>query len=123
MNDLETLEDYLKNFDWEYAYIDDGYTYKLWDNRWSEIKKMIKDLGPEGMALYNKYKGKGWGDLKENKPISPHIKEKSDSIMQDLKGNKREFVKRYGKDAEKVMKGRAIQMAKNKIKEIKQNTK
>ena len=38
--------------------------------------------------------------------------EKREDAMMDLKANKRSFVKRYGKDAEKVMYGRATNIAK-----------
>ena len=38
--------------------------------------------------------------------------EKRENAIMDLKTNKRSFVKRYGKDAEKVMYGRATNMAK-----------
>jgi hypothetical protein len=40
--------------------------------------------------------------------------EKRENAIMDLKTNKRSFVKRYGKDAEKVMYGRATNMAKKK---------
>jgi hypothetical protein len=119
MNDLEILEDYLKNFDWEYWAIDDGEGYKYWNNIfYNQIKPLIKSLGLEGIELYNQYKGEGWGPISEKKEkVDSKVIEKSNSIMKDLKGNKREFVKRYGKDAEKVMKGRAIQMAKKNVEE------
>jgi hypothetical protein len=38
--------------------------------------------------------------------------DKREDIIKDMKGNKRSLVKRYGKDAEKVMYGRATNMAK-----------
>jgi len=55
--------------------------------------------------------------------------DKSEEIIKKLKGNKKDFVKRYGKDAEAVMYGRAVNMAKqqaenmenNKLKEMVKN--
>ena len=44
-----------------------------------------------------------------------------ENILQDLKKNKRDFVKRYGEDAEKVMYGTATNRAKAKIKEAVQS--
>lgn len=41
-----------------------------------------------------------------------------DKILNQLKNQKREFVLRYGKDAEKVMYGRAINKAKKKTKDV-----
>jgi len=43
--------------------------------------------------------------------------DKREDIIKDMKGNKRSLVKRYGKDAEKVMYGRATNMAKKKTDE------
>lgn len=119
MDNKEKLIELLKNFDWEYWAIDDGEGYKYWDNIfYNQIKPLIKSLGLEGIELYNQYKGEGWGPISEKKEkVDSKVIEKSNSIMKDLKGNKREFVKRYGKDAEKVMKGRAIQMAKKNVEE------
>jgi hypothetical protein len=119
MDNKEKLIELLKNFDWEYWAIDDGEGYKYWNNIfYNQIKPLIKSLGLEGIELYNQYKGEGWGPISEKKEkVDSKVIEKSNSIMKDLKGNKREFVKRYGKDAEKVMKGRAIQMAKKNVEE------
>ena len=46
------------------------------------------------------------------KKLSKAELNRREKIIQDLKGNKREFVKRYGKDAEKVMYARATNIAK-----------
>ena len=40
--------------------------------------------------------------------------EKREDIIMKMKGNKRDLVKKYGKDAEAVMYGRATNMAKKK---------
>ena len=42
---------------------------------------------------------------------------KREDVIKDMKKNKRALVKRYGKDAEKVMYGRATNLAKNKQKQ------
>ena len=49
--------------------------------------------------------------LNERK-LTPSEQSKREDIIQKLKKNKRELVKRYGKDAEKVMYGRATNLAK-----------
>jgi hypothetical protein len=46
--------------------------------------------------------------------LTPTELKKVDELYNMYKGNKREFVERYGKDAEKVMRGRAIKNAKKK---------
>ena len=50
-----------------------------------------------------------------NENLSKEVVNRKDEIYQDLKKDKREFVMRYGKDAEKVMMGRAIEMAKKEL--------
>ena len=40
--------------------------------------------------------------------------DKREDIIKDMKNNKRQLVKRYGKDAEAVMYGRATKLAKQK---------
>ena len=44
--------------------------------------------------------------------------EKREDIIMKMKGNKRDLVKKYGKDAEAVMYGRATNMAKKQTKEM-----
>ena len=47
--------------------------------------------------------------------------DKSEEIVKKLKGNKKDFVKRYGKDAEAVMYGRAVNMAKKQVENMENN--
>ena len=49
------------------------------------------------------------------KGLSPKTLEKRSSLIKNLKHRKRSFVKKYGKDAEKVMLGRATNVAKAQI--------
>lgn len=50
--------------------------------------------------------------------LTPTEIKKADELYNMYKDNKREFVERYGKDAEKVMRGRAIKNAKTKTKNM-----
>lgn len=112
---LQQLEDLLKYHDWYYAWSDDHRTYKAGDEVQSQIKILVKQLGQEGKDLYNKYAP---SDMKllEKKLTKPEKKEK-EKIVKGLKGQKKDFAKRYGKkDAEAVMYATATKLAK-KIKE------
>ena len=55
--------------------------------------------------------------INERKLSKTELKKREDIIM-NMKGNKRDLVKKYGKDAEAVMYGRATNMAKNKTTEM-----
>lgn len=53
--------------------------------------------------------------------LSKAESDKAEEIVKDLKGNKKDFVKRYGKDAEAVMYGRAVKLAKQQAENMKNN--
>ena len=55
--------------------------------------------------------------MNERKLSKSELKKREDIIM-NMKGNKRDLVKKYGKDAEAVMYGRATNMAKKQTKEM-----
>ncbi len=55
--------------------------------------------------------------INERKLSKAELKKREDIIMK-MKGNKRDLVKKYGKDAEAVMYGRATNMAKKQTKEM-----
>ena len=48
----------------------------------------------------------------------PQLTSRQWDVIMKMKKNKRSLVKQYGKDAEKVMYGRATNMAKKSVKEI-----
>jgi hypothetical protein len=53
-----------------------------------------------------------------SRELTPLELEKVEAKLKDLKSNKRSFVKRYGKDAEKVMRGRAISSVKKETEKM-----
>ena len=55
--------------------------------------------------------------MNERKLSKAELKKREDIIM-NMKDNKRDLVKKYGKDAEAVMYGRATNMAKKQTKEM-----
>ena len=58
--------------------------------------------------------------LNERKLTKSELDRRED-IIKDMKKNKRQLVKRYGRDAEKVMYGRATNLAKSKAKDMDQD--
>lgn len=49
------------------------------------------------------------------KKLSPEILDRAEDIYQAMKQNKRKFVEKHGKEAENVMRGRAINVAKKQV--------
>lgn len=54
-------------------------------------------------------------DVELNESLSKKVIDAREKILKNMKSNKRELVKRYGADAEKVMYGRATNLAKKQI--------
>jgi hypothetical protein len=54
-------------------------------------------------------------DVELNESLSKKVMDAREKILKNMKSNKRELVKRYGADAEKVMYGRATNLAKKQI--------
>lgn len=119
-DDKEKLINLLDSFDWEYTYSDDSRVYNKGELAYKQIQDLVKKLGKVGETIFNSAKPKKQPKLPNTgkytkKALGDKTLEKRDSVMQDLKGQKRDFVKRYGKDAEKVMVGRATNIAKGKL--------
>jgi len=109
---FQELESLLKNHDWYHAWSDDNRVYKAGRDVQDQINSLVKQLGPEGKILYNKYAPSDMKLLSEKKLTKPEKKEK-EKIMMGLKGQKKDFAKRYGKkDAESVMYATATKLAK-----------
>ena len=112
----QELENLLKNHDWYHAWSDDNRVYKAGREVQDQINSLVNQLGPEGKILYNRYAPSDMQRLSEKKLTKSEKKEK-EKIMMGLKGQKKDFAKRYGKkDAEAVMYATATKLAK-KIKE------
>jgi hypothetical protein len=112
----QQLENLLKQHDWYYAWSDDSRVFKAGNAVQNQINSLIDQLGQEGKDLYNKYVPSDMKQLSEKKLTKPEKKEK-EKIVKGLKGQKKDFAKRYGtKDAEAVMYATATKLAK-KIKE------
>lgn len=55
------------------------------------------------------------GEVELNESLSKNVINAREEILKNMKSNKRELVKRYGAEAEKVMYGRATNLAKKQI--------
>jgi len=109
---FQELESLLKNHDWNYAWSDDNRVYRAGQDVQDQITSLVKKLGDEGKTLYNKYAPSDMKFLSEKKLTKAEKKEK-EKIVMGLKGQKKDFAKRYGKkDAESVMYATATKLAK-----------
>jgi len=86
---MKQLEDLLKKHDWFYFYSDDPRYYKKGTEEQSVIRKMIDEIGKDGMKLYKSY-GKKKGVMESFKElqevIASDIRKKiiSDGIVYEI---------------------------------------
>lgn len=81
-----------------------------------DINKVLKHFKQTASAARSLKRTIDKEQMNERKLTKAEL-DKREDIIKDMKGNKRSLVKRYGKDAEKVMYGRATNMAKKKTDE------
>ena len=79
---------------------------KTKNNNIDKLKKLIEESLPKGDSPITEA------------TLSKSQLEKREDILKNLKKNKKELVKRYGKDAEAVMYGRATNLAKKAVSEM-----
>lgn len=106
MDKLKELENLLQNHDWQFAWSDNHSVYMSGEREWKAIQELIQELGQEGKDLFNQYAPKSEPRMNETN--------QSNKIIKGMKDSKRDLVRRYGRDAEKVMYGRA-----EKVSEVK----
>lgn len=106
MDKLKELENLLQNHDWQFAWSDNHSVYMSGEREWKAIQELIQELGQEGKDLFNQYAPKSEPRMNETNQYN--------KIIKGMKDSKRDLVRRYGRDAEKVMYGRA-----EKVSEVK----
>lgn len=121
----EELEDLLKYHDWWHVYSDMHAVFlKGWKER-DRIMDLVKILGDEGKKLYNKYAPNEQKLSITEENLSKEEEDTKNQIFNKLKTKKRDFVKKYGKEAERVMMGKSISLARKtneiKLKDIAKN--
>ena len=76
---MKELEKKLKSHDYFFHYSDDGRSYKKGQKEQDEIRKLVDEIGEDGLSLYKQYlKQKGLMEDKTKPRLNPDEKEKKE---------------------------------------------
>jgi hypothetical protein len=108
---LKTLETLLKGHDWWYSMSDDSRAYKKGSSEQDAIRKLVDEIGSEGMKMYRVY-GKKAGVMSESKDdLSPSTRASIQRYMKELDSlmKKHNWQWQFDPDIRKVKQGKKVE--------------